>query len=280
MNKVISLGSINIKIINPILVSIFCLLHSLLKSSLINENEKLKAYSSIDFFIYPFSEMLCVILSLISNCLFNKAKEEKNALIVKKDKKEIQKINILHFSFIRITNKTSFPIFLFFILCLCYIIFQSMIIFFISQVPLDWTIEITKTFHVLSTALLSFIILHIKVYRHNYFSIFLLLICSIIIAVWKYSGVFEYNVFLASIIAYFIYGLIEVIEKYIMNKTYMSPYTLLFFEGCFNTLSGIIMLIILNNIECRETYTFCNNTITNTIFDIKQFLLLTLLRPK
>ena len=69
------------------------------------------------------------------------------------------------------------------------------------------------------------------------------------------------------------------IEKYIMNKTYISPYTLLFFEGCFNSLLGIIILIILNNIECKETYPICNNNITKTIFDIKQFMLLTLLRP-
>ena len=137
MKKVISLGSINYKIIYPILVSIFCLLHSLIKTSLFDEDGKLKDYSSIDFFIYPFSEMLCVILSFISNCLFNKAKEEKNALILKQDKKEIPKINILHFSFIRITNKTSFPVFLFFIICLCYIVFQSMIIFFYSKLVLD-----------------------------------------------------------------------------------------------------------------------------------------------
>ena len=46
----------------------------------------------------------------------------------------------------------------------------------------------------------------------------------------------------------------------------MSPYTLLFFEGVIFMFFGIFTLIILNNIECKDGYSFCNH---DTIFDIK-----------
>ena len=87
-----------------------------------------------------------------------------------------------------------------------------------------------------------------------------------------YNGIFEAYSLIGNVFISLLYSIYEVIEKYIMNKTYLSPYTLLFFEGLILMIISCIILIIFNNIECKDTYEFCNHKVTKHLFEFKQLI--------
>ena len=273
--KCISFGSLNKKIVYPLLLSLFCAIYYIYFSYLTN-NTELKHFINIYYCLLdPFSLILCGILSLISKYKFNKAKKEKEDLIIPQDSlttKNSLKIEIHTFSLLRITEKDSFPIIpilsvtFFYFCCIIVTMFQG---------DLDWFGETSKFIQLICTIILSFFILHIKVHRHNYFSVALVALSCFSISFIKSTikgNQFDLINFFWTFVYYFLYSVYEVNEKYIMNKSTISPYSLLFFEGIFLFLFGIILLIILNNIECKIGYSICDSNYLNFIFDNRAFI--------
>ena len=272
--RIISLGTITYQIIYPILVSLFCLLHSYAYFYFIRNNALLKDYNAISLVLDSFSLLLCGILSLISNCLFVQAKKEKHTLILTKHGLNKKAIEINQFSFLSINDEDSFPLLFIFLTSICNLLHMLTYYMFVDGSDMGWLNELSKCIQVIISALLCYLVFHIKVYRHNYFSFFNLLLFAGILGLINYNGIFEAYSLIGNVFISLLYSIYEVIEKYIMNKTYLSPYTLLFFEGLILMIISCIILIIFNNIECKDTYEFCNHKVTKHLFEFKQLIFL------
>ena len=116
-------------------------------------------------------------------------------------------------------------------------------LFFIMNI-LKWTNEFLKFIQLLFTILFSFFILHFKMHRHHLFSLILVAVSSIIISLMKYNHQVDFIFIIGMVFFYSIYSLYEVNEKYILYKSTLSEYSLLFFEGVFQLIFGVICLII------------------------------------
>ena len=59
--------------------------------------------------------------------------------------------------------------------------------------------------------------------------------------------------------------------KFLLEKFFISPYTLLFLEGIFRILCELIIVIILLNVSCSSNNIFCNSSLSDTIESITIF---------
>lgn len=271
MKSIISFGEIAYKIIYPIIVSILCFIHNFSHYKHIKQNAELKAYYSIRLFLDPFSCILCGILAIITKYLFIQAKEEKKTIIVPEIEKSKSIIDFNAFSFLSIRDNSKFPIIHIIFVSFLYTIDIIINLFFIMNI-LKWTNEFLKFIQLLFTILFSFFILHFKMHRHHLFSLILVAVSSIIISLMKYNHQVDFIFIIGMVLFYGIYSLYEVNEKYILYKSTLSEYSLLFFEGVFQLIFGVICLIILSFIECAQYYSFCDHQKSKYIFDIHLLL--------
>ena len=192
-------------------------------------------------------------------------------IIQKKEKGEI--ILTQSFSFLSIKNKNDkIPLINIIFSSICYflyILIQVQMFFFFGFFK-NWFNEISKFLQLVFTIILSYLILHIKVYRHNYLSIFFVAISSFIIAIFKYSSS-DKNIYIVGFfLVFFFYSAYEISEKYILNKSYISPYLMLFVEGIFLFVYGIISLTILSYIKCNSDHLHCKEN--SYFFNFTQFI--------
>lgn len=118
-----------------------------------------------------------------------------------------------------------------------------------------------KIIQILFTALLSYFLLNVSMYRHQFLS-FGLILCGVIMIL---SQSIE-NLFLSPyyLVFFAFTSTQEVIEKWLMYSKYISPFKLLFIEGLFGLGISSISLCIVNYIPC--SWEFCKGiNLSNTI---------------
>ena len=110
-------------------------------------------------------------------------------------------------------------------------------------------------FDILFMSLFSNLILKTKLYRHQYFSMIIIIILGFILNIIKYFNLgdtknkldpFELSMKLLSEICL---SLSMVIVKYNMEKTYCSPYEICIWEGLIDLILNIIILVIVNQLR-------------------------------
>ena len=110
-------------------------------------------------------------------------------------------------------------------------------------------------FDILFMSLFSNLILKTKLYRHQYFSMIIIIILGFILNIIKYFNLgdtnnkvdpFELSMKLLSEICL---SLSMVIVKYNMEKTYCSPYEICIWEGLIGLILNIIILVIVNQLR-------------------------------
>ena len=153
--KGITIGSINYKLIYPILVSVFCFLNYLSYEYLIRESD-LKDYYPLNILFEPISLSLCGILSLISKWLVKQAKEERELLIVPQEDQLNNSIETHRFSFLEIHNKDKFPCIQILIVSLSSLIFLLFSMYNKANNLVPWLNEISKFYQLICTAFFSF----------------------------------------------------------------------------------------------------------------------------
>ena len=110
-------------------------------------------------------------------------------------------------------------------------------------------------FDILFMSLFSSLILKTKLYKHQYFSMIIIIILGFILNIIKYFNLgdtknrlnpFELSMKLLSEICL---SLSMVIVKYNMEKTYCSPYEICIWEGLICLILNIIILVIVNQLR-------------------------------
>ena len=130
------------------------------------------------------------------------------------------------------------------------LIILSSLIDFTQSIIIDAFIKINEIFmfefELLFISLFSFIIFKSKLYLHHYLSIILIICVNISLDIYLSNFNFDNFDKVISMILKFIseilLSLVFVIDKYIMEKKFSSPYELCFFHGTINFILGLICL--------------------------------------
>ena len=132
-----------------------------------------------------------------------------------------------------------------------YIILTS-VIFFIQGIMLVYTIQVKTNFWILEniiTCIFYYLIFKVKLFKHHYLSIILIILIGLILDLvfGNLQKDFSENFFMF-VIRFFreiLYSLHDVINKYVMEKKFCTPYELSFYNG----LIGLILLSIFSVIN-------------------------------
>ena len=140
------------------------------------------------------------------------------------------------------------------------------------------------TFDIIFISLFSYLILKIKLYRHQYISMIIITILGILLNVLEYfksgENEFDYLGIFMSFLCEILSSICIVIAKYNMEKKYFSPYEISLWIGSIGVILYIIVLLIINKLKLEiagiqypdNIYELFNN------YDIYDFILcLTLL---
>ena len=99
----------------------------------------------------------------------------------------------------------------------------------------------------------SWFILNEKFYKHQYLSLLLMVIIVFITFILDYKHIKE-NIgdFFLVLYIELVYSINHVLNKYIMENKFCSPYEISFYEGFFCLIMNIILLSIFSNIEISK----------------------------
>ncbi len=127
-------------------------------------------------------------------------------------------------------------------------------------------------FFILTTLILSKQFLREIYYRHHCFSLIILFLGSVLHFINDYYYEKKENSLIFYILVFFfvsiLYGIQGVIQKYLMENKFISPFVLLTHQGFISIILLIILCYILSFFNCNsllKKYHFCEN---NTIFNL------------
>ena len=219
---IISIGKIDIKLIPMVVGCTFCFLNRLLNQ-----------YDGSLLFKNPIMTNICIsssklltIVPFLISTKFNKSEiKRKNTVKTLQTKYSIEKDNI---------TKGKWK----------YLFFSAMV-FFVNQFLYVLAIKVksnTSILNILITSLFYYLIFKAKLFRHHYFSCALIILTGLLIDLILENLQYDVNnnltLFFVRIIRETVYSLSSVIDKYIMEKKFVSVYELLLSNG-------VIILILL-----------------------------------
>ena len=132
----------------------------------------------------------------------------------------------------------------------CFFDFTQKILTFLYSI---YIINNLWIFDIVFLGAFSFLILNLKLYNHQYFSCFFMIIFGIILNAInvEYNGNLFYSLLLSFLIE-ICYNLDIVISKYLMDTLFMTPFQITYIEGIFEFVLNCIFLFIATNKELKE----------------------------
>ena len=247
--KIISLGDVNFKLIY-VLIGGFCKLAQKLKFFFFDEI-KLNAHPFIAGINTGLGMSLAFIPGLILKYKLNNRISIRDEMILFNKKKKIMKKIGLIF------------------LC-CFFDFMQKILVFLYK---DYVVINLWIFDIVFLGALSFLILKLKLYKHQYFSCFFMIIFGIIMNAinYEYTGKIFYPLLLIFAIE-ISYTLGIVLSKYLMDSLFMTPYQITYIEGIFELILNIIFLLISTNNEIIDNSSSLIKLATNCEYEGKKYV--------
>ena len=133
-------------------------------------------------------------------------------------------------------------------------IFLAVMIYFVNQIFFVLTIKVhsnTTILNILITSLFYYLIFKIKLYRHHYLSIILIIIVGFIIDMILGNLLFDIDnnlgLFFFRLLREVLFSLSSVVDKYILEKKFGSVYEILLTNGVITSTLFIIFAIIDHN---------------------------------
>jgi hypothetical protein len=108
-------------------------------------------------------------------------------------------------------------------------------------------------FDMVFLGIFSYFILKTKLYKHQYISLFILIILGIVQNIVQLIDDNDkfYNLFRTFLIEA-IYSLIIVLNKYVMEYCYCLPYEVIFYQGLFSFIVNSVLLVIFTDVEMNK----------------------------
>ena len=239
MANLINCGKIDKNILFPILTIIYIIIENITfnKTTILDNFYK-------HIFIICIGQSLGKTLSIIPFFILiknNKSLLKDNEIINSKSlyKKEyydkIKRIKIKKYSLI-----ISFSLFNYIINLMYYIV--------MIKIGLDFWL-----FDIIFIILFSYIILNIKLYKHQYISTIIIFFAGITLNLINLINTeINYINILLSFFTEIIFCLNIVVNKYLMEYTFCSPYEICLYDGIISLILFLITLIIVTNIEIKK----------------------------
>ena len=219
-------------------------------NKLIAPAEAQKPYEKRFFYSYIFtiSNFFSIIPLFITSIRSRKRRDEKSNLSRTKTEKSNLSLELLYskdspISFTKLLIKT-------FLVSLFDLVAQfSDVIFYIFIAINDLEINFLIVFKILFKYFLSNLILKTSYYRHHNFSVMINIICLILISIidiYKICNNWDINYILFLLLIIFdsiFYALEDVVGKKALIEEFLSPYSILFYKGIYETLLLIIFSI-------------------------------------
>jgi hypothetical protein len=238
-SRLINYGKVDKNIIFPIISIIFIIV----ENTIFNKSNILENFYSHIFMIcigQSIGKILSFIPFIILNIINKNLSEENqiinNKLVYRKEYYEKYK---------RIKYKKYGLIILFSILnCLINILYYRVML----SVEFDyWLLDI------IYIIIFSYLILKIKLYKHQYLSILIIFIAGLSLNIINsLNAALDYIIILLSILTEIVYCLNIIVDKYLMEYTFCSPYEICFYDGIISLIIFIVALAISTNTEIKD----------------------------
>ena len=141
-----------------------------------------------------------------------------------------------------------------------YIFFSSILDFIITILICEFCLKIELNmwfFDILFIYLLSFLLFHIKIYRHQIISILIIIIAGIILDIMSNNYEFSYDTIIPLIIKFIceiFLSFIVILNKYTMEKKFCPAYELCFYQGLFTFIFYAIFSIFTTIFDFFDNY--------------------------
>ena len=239
--KLMSFGKINRKFFIPVIGGICSLIYKFI----VNLNPKYKIASKNPFIMSIYTA-LGMILSFIPYLIIKyRSKKIKSNINQNKTKLNAE---LAHYDVFR--KKFRGSKYKLIILSAIFDFLQTLLVY-IFCMKCIYNLWI---FDILFISLFSYWLLRTKLYKHQYFSMIIILILGLLLNIVEYyksetNNEFDFIEILMKFFVEIFLSLIIVIAKYNMEKNYSSPYEINIFEGLTELILYIIFLIIINSLE-------------------------------
>ena len=248
--KIISCGKINKKIISLIIGGIFYAM-----TLFFEDSSKIFSPTNPHPIVYTLIYSVGLCLSFIFYVVYrikNRRKESINSLITEQNSYE-SNFN-LHVVSKTISKKEKY-LWILLVSVIDYISFAINSSFWISS---DNYITNWGT-NFISFALFSYFILKVKLYKHHFISIGIIIIIGLLynipLGLYNADNIKKYyDAYLSYTLTGISFSLTYVIYKYMMIKKYIKFYEILFFEGVIESFLGILTLIIATACDSLDNF--------------------------
>ena len=262
MVKFIGLGSVSSSLIYPFL----CPVVNLVQDIIIHELAKLSQFNNhqlIGSAIFFLSQMFCIFLEIISNYLQvrRSKKKRKTTLIVNNEM--IEEDNE-HSQVIK--EKQSNLIFYVILCCVLEFCVYTGLNLFLTNPGVVQTIQLEmRALPIFAMAFLNIFFLKLPFYKHHLFSCVIIFIGFFSILLYHYikfpingDHLVSFYVTLLFAVLKIIRAIKEILDTYLLQEKYVSPFKLLFYQG----VSGLVLSLIVG--FCLQ-YMSCTNTAQKVI---------------
>ena len=269
MKKLIGIGSVSIYLIYPFICPIFSFLEDIIhrySSSLNNQRQVVRS------FFFFFSQIFCIFLEIISNYQQKRKKDtpKQEVLIInnekieneekaESDKEEEVVLQKKHSNLLFIilgTTVLEYTVY-------CFLNILS------TNVDVSSTIQLEmKALPVFCIALLNKYFLKYPFYRHHLVAVIIIFIGFITILIFHIifdpiNEDLKTTLILVAIVSLLkvLRAIKEMLDTYILQERYVSPFLLLFYQGIIGVIISMIFIAIGQNVQCSnyERWDYCVN---------------------
>ena len=257
MVKFIGLGSVSSSLIYPFL----CPVVNLVQDIIIHELAKLSQFNNhqlIGSAIFFLSQMFCIFLEIISNYLQvrRSKKQRKTTLIVNNEM--IEEDNE-HSQVIK--EKQSNLIFYVILCCVLEFCVYTGLNLFLTNPGVVQTIQLEmRALPIFVMAFLNIFFLKLPFYKHHLFSCVIIFIGFFSILLYHYINLPINNDHLVSLYVTLLFAVLKIIraikemlDTYLLQEKYVSPFKLLFYQGVSGLVLSLFVGFCLQYMSCTQT---------------------------
>lgn len=236
--KYITIGSIFHHTFYPLYASVFCIIRTYSFSFFSKENN-FNCPLLFEVLLMFFGMFLAIFLEMIS--------------VVR-----LYRENRMKHYFRKICELWKYQILLFFLPILDLSEFIGISILFLSQNYNDNRLmSTTRMLEFLFVGFMYYYFLKQKLHRHHFIPL-LFIAFGLIMVMFGQDNRFRFSpILLLAVLGNLLYAVLEIIEKWLMESKYFSPYDLVYLTGLYGFIIMFIICLISSNINCTSWLYFC-----------------------
>ena len=257
MVKFIGLGSVSSSLIYPFL----CPVVNLVQDIIIHELAKLSQFNNhqlIGSAIFFLSQMFCIFLEIISNYLQVRRSKKKGKTTLIVNNEMIEEDNE-HSQVIK--EKQSNLIFYVILCCVLEFCVYTGLNLFLTNPGVVQTIQLEmRALPIFVMAFLNIFFLKLPFYKHHLFSCVIIFIGFFSILLYHYIKLPINDDHLVSLYVTLLFAVLKIIraikemlDTYLLQEKYVSPFKLLFYQGVSGLVLSLFVGFCLQYMSCTET---------------------------